>query len=184
MNAIAHHMSSPRTGHGARHPLARRAAARSSTRPAGPRPARTLRAAAVVLGVAAALELATLVTLAATRGSVSAAILSGDPHATAAQLQAASIELTAREIAGGVLTVLLAWLAWANGRGQDWARLLLCAVFALSGVGLLGALADHAATYAPAALSVGAATIAAQLAAVVLVFTPASARYYRRAAAR
>jgi hypothetical protein len=71
------------------------------------------------------------------------------------------------------------WLAWANGRGEDWARLVSLASFALLTLSLIQALADHAATYAPATTIAAAAVWFLGLASLGLIFTPAANRYYR-----
>ena len=184
MNAITHQMSSAAgAGRGSRRlPASRAGASRPAAAPvpAGPRPAGTMAAAVWVIYAAAILEVAAVITIAVTYGSVHAAVLAADPRLAPAQWDRLAFEITARAVSGGFIAVLLAWLARANGRGQDWARLVLCAVFSLSALGLLISLSDHVARYATADLAVGSALLLAQLAAVVLVFTPQASRYYRR----
>jgi membrane protein implicated in regulation of membrane protease activity len=90
--------------------------------------------------------LVTLITIVATAGSVKSAILGSHPAAW----HLALIHLTINEIAAPIVMVLWAWLAWANSRGYDWARLVFTALFALTTLSLIGALAHHAAVYARA----------------------------------
>jgi hypothetical protein len=75
--------------------------------------------------------------------------------------------------------VLLLFLAWAIGRGQDYARLVLSAFFALSTLSMLFLVSQDAASVAPADMIASGVFWAIQLAAVILVFVPQSAPYYR-----
>ena len=75
------------------------------------------------------------------------------------------------------------WLAWANGRGRDWARVLAAAAFLTLTLSLLLTLAQDAVAFAPADVAAAAVEWALGLASVVLVFTPASCRYFRPPAA-
>jgi hypothetical protein len=79
---------------------------------------------------------------------------------------------------------LWVWLASANGKGKDWARMLSGACFGVSTLTVLGLLAQHAATIAPADVIAAAVVWAIGLASVVLIFTPAAGRYYRPELAR
>ena len=136
---------------------------------------RTVVNAVRLMYAGAALELATLITIVATAGDVKAAILSSHPAAW----HVALIHLTADEIAAPIAIVLWVWLAWAIGRGYDWARLVFAAFFALTTLSLLNALARHAAVYARADLLAGTALWLVALAAVVLLFSKQSNSYYR-----
>ena len=138
------------------------------------RPPHTVVNAVRLMYAGAALELATLITIVATAGSVKSAVLSSHPAAWHLVL----FHLTADEIAAPIAIVLWAWLAWANGRGHDWARLAFTAFFSLITMSLISALANHAAVYARADLIVGLALWLVALAAVVLIFTKKSNPYY------
>jgi len=152
------------------------------TRPhtGAPRPPRTVLNAVRLMYAGAAIELATLITILVTEGSVRAAIL----HSHPALWQVALVHLTADEIGAPIAIVLWVWLAWANGRGYDWARLVFTALFALTTLGLLGGLAGHAATYARADLIAGTVLWLVALAAVVLIFSKQSNQYYRHESAQ
>jgi hypothetical protein len=140
-----------------------------------PRPPRTVLTAVRLMYAGAALELAALITIVVTAGSVKSAVLQNDP----AHWHFALINLTADEIGAPIFIGLWLWMAWANGRGNDAARLVCTAFFALTTFSLLGALAGHAAVYARADLIAGAVLWLIALAAVALIFSKKSSTYYR-----
>ena len=151
-----------------------RGALRMRLWPAVPRP-RTVRAAVTLMLAGAAAELAAMITVAVTASTVRAAVAARYPAAVHAAMVHQVIDLAAAPIAIG----LWLWLAWANGRGQDWARMISGACFGLLTLGVLGNLAQDAATYAPADMIAAAIVWALGLVSVVLIFTPAAGRYYR-----
>jgi hypothetical protein len=151
-----------------------RGAMRMRLWPAAPRP-RTVRAAVRLMLAGAAAELAALITVIATVGSVRAAIAAHDTAAAHLLMVHEVIDMAAMPVAIGFWL----WLAWANGKGEDWARLLSAACFGVLTLGMLGLMSLHAATYAPAAMIAAAIVWAIGLASVVLIFTPAAGRYYR-----
>jgi len=153
-----------------------RGALRMRLRPGPGRPPRTVSAAVRLMCIGAAVELAALATLVATMGSLKAAVLARDP----AQWHTALLMLTAKEVFAPIGIALWLWLAWANGRGHDWARLIFTWFFGLFTVSLLIALAQHAAVYAPADLAALTALWLVALASVVLIFSKASRPYYRQ----
>jgi hypothetical protein len=142
--------------------------------PAAPRP-RTVRAAVTLMLAGAAAELAVLVSTIVTMGAVRTAVAARD----AAAVQAATVHQVA-DIAVAPLAIgLWLWLAWANGRGEDWARLVSAACFALISMSLITALAQSAMTFAPVTTIAAAVEWFLGLCSVVLIFTPAAFRYYR-----
>jgi hypothetical protein len=145
-------------------------------RPGPSRPPRTVFAAVRLMCVGAVVELAALLTVVATAGSLKAAILARDP----AQWHTALVMLTAKEVFAPVGIALWLWLAWANGRGHDWARLIFTWFFGLLTVNLLLALAQHAVRYAPADLAALTALWVLALVSMVLIFSKASWPYYRQ----
>jgi hypothetical protein len=151
-----------------------RGAARMRLWPAAPRP-RTVRAAVKLMLAGAAAELAAMVTVVVTSGAVRAAVAAHHPAAVQAVMVHQVIVLVAAPVAIGMWL----WLAWANGRGEDSARMISSACFALLTLAVLGQLSDHAATYAPAGMIAAAIVWAIGLVSVVLIFTPAAGRYYR-----
>jgi hypothetical protein len=152
-----------------------RGAVRMRLWPAARRP-RPVRAAVTLMLAGAAAELAALITVIVTMGSVRAAVAAARDTAAAHALLAHEII----DIAGAPVAIgLWLWLAWANGKGEDWARLLSAACFGLLTLTLVGSQTEHAAAYAPAGMIAGAIVWAIGLASVVLIFTPAAGRYYR-----
>jgi hypothetical protein len=149
---------------------------RMRLRPGPSRPPRTVLAAVRLMCIGAVVELAALATLVATMGSLKAAVLARDP----AQWHSALVMLTAKEVFAPIGIALWLWLAWANGRGHDWARLIFTWFSGLLTVSLLVALAQHAAVYAPADLAALTALWLVALASMVLIFSKASWPYYRQ----
>jgi hypothetical protein len=147
-----------------------RGALRMRLWPAAPRP-RTVRAAVTLMLAGAAAVITVAVTAGAVRAAVAARYPAAVPPATVHQV----LVLASAPVAIG----LWLWLAWANSRGQDWARMVSAACFGLLSLVMLGNLSQHAATYAPADMIAAAIVWAIGLVSVLLIFTPAAWRYYR-----
>jgi hypothetical protein len=142
--------------------------------PAAPRP-RAVRAAVRLMLAGAAAELAAMITLVVTSGAVRAAVAARDPAALHAVMVHQVIDLAGAPIAIG----LWLWLAWANGKGEDWARMLSGVSFLVLTLAVLGSLAQRGPSYAPGDGITAAIVWAIGLVSVVLIFTPAAGRYYR-----
>ena len=151
-----------------------------------PRPARpgTVRAAVALMCAGAVLELGVVLTVMVSAGSVRASVLRHDPGLTTAQWHAIVVHLTVDEIGGPIVALLWLWLAWANSRGHDWARPAFMAFFAFITVGVLIALGEGAAVYAPADMIAAAVLWCVGLAAMTLIFTPRAGQFYRPEANR
>jgi hypothetical protein len=156
-----------------------RGALRMRLRPAVPRP-RSVRAAVRLMCAGAVAEVAAVVTVLVTIGSVKAAVVARGP----AEWHSVLVHLIVVEAAAPVAIGSWLWMAWANARGHDWARLLAVAFFSLVTMGLIGDLVQRGAVYAPADLIAGGAEWAVGLAALVLIFTAQSNRYYQPEPAR
>ena len=140
--------------------------------PAAPRP-RAVRAAVTLMLAGAAAELAALITVAVSFWAVRAAAARYPATMDAVLVHQVAV-LACAPLAIG----LWLWLAWANGKGEDWARMLSAACFGLLTLSVLAALAQHAEADAPATMIAAAAVWAIGLASVILIFTPAACRYY------
>jgi hypothetical protein len=151
-----------------------RGAVRMRLWPAAARPW-PVRAAVRLMLAGAAAELAAMITVVVTSGAVRAAVAARYP----ALAHVVMVHQVADLVCAPVATGIWLWLAWANGKGEDWARLLSGVCFALLTMIVLGALGEHAVTYAPAYMIAAAVVWAIGLASVVLIFTPAAGRYYR-----
>ena len=151
-----------------------RGAVRMWVWPAAPRP-RSVRVAVKLMLAGAAAELAAMITIISTLGSVRATVAARD----AAAMQAVHLhQVTVIGLAPAAIGMWL-WLAWANGRGQDWARMLSAGCFALISLSVMAQVAQGAAAFAPATMIAAAIVWALGLSSVVLIFTPAAGRYYR-----
>jgi hypothetical protein len=151
-----------------------RGAVRMRLWPAAPRPA-TVCAAVRLMCAGAAAELAVLLTVVLTRGHVKAAVLAEYPSAW----HPTQVHLGLDMASAPVIIGLWLWLAWANGQGRDWARVLSAAAFLTLTASMFIALSEDAVAFASADMVAVAVEWALGLASVVLVLTPASSRYFR-----
>jgi hypothetical protein len=139
-----------------------------------PRPVRN---AVRLMCTAAVLELAVLVTVVVTLGTVRSAIVQ---EATAAQWHTAMLTQIAPLAAGApIMAGLWLWLAWANGQGYDWARFASIALFGLLTLELVTGLGVGAVLYAPADLIALTVPWLTGLAAMVLIFSHTANPYYQ-----
>ncbi len=144
-------------------------------RPTVPHSARTVRAGVKLIYLAALAELAAVITIVVTSAAVQAYVHRTVPSAT----HAAALSLTEDEIVAPIAVVLLLWLAWAVGRRHYWARVVFFIFFCLATLSIIAALSEGAPVVAPADFAAGVLAWLLQLAAVVLIFNPQSAPYYR-----
>jgi hypothetical protein len=154
-----------------------RGALRMRLRPGVPRP-RAVLSAVRLMYAGAVLELAAVITIVATAASLRSAILQRNPGFTAAQWHAVHANLVTDYIGAPIVIGLWLWMAWANGRGYDWARVVFAAFFGIISVSLLIALVQDSAVYARADLIAGAVQWLVALAAVALIFSRQSWPYY------
>jgi hypothetical protein len=151
-----------------------RGAARMWLWPAAARP-RAVRTAVTLMLAGAAAELAVVITMLMTAPAVRAAVAAKDAAAVHPVMAHQFVDLAAAPLVIG----LWLWLAWANGRGEDWARMVSAACFGLLALSMIAVLAQGGAVYAPADVTVASLESAVGLVSVVLIFTPAAWRYYR-----
>ncbi len=149
-------------------------------RPGVPRSAPVVFAAVRLMYLGAVVEVMTLITVVLTAGMLRSEILSVDPGFTAAQWQALVWTNLAPLVGGGTMaTVVWLWMAWANGRAHRWGRTGFAVFFAITTLSLLNGISQDAAAYAMPDLIAGIALWLVALAAVVLLYTRSSARYFR-----
>jgi ABC-type multidrug transport system fused ATPase/permease subunit len=146
-------------------------ALRVRLRPRVPRSDRCAFAAVRLMYLGAVVEFAVVLTIVATRGDVKARILVRDPGYTRVEWHA---EVTRAfeplVIAAGLAVGFWLWMAWANGRGYRWARVLFALFFCVNTYSLLHGLAGGSALYARADLAAGTVLWLVEVAAVALVF--------------
>jgi len=151
-----------------------RGAVRMRLWPAAPRP-RAVRAAVKLMLTGAAAELAVAITMLTTAPAVRAAIAARD----AAAVHGAAVHLILDLTLAPLVIGLWLWLAWANGRGEDWARMVSAACFGLLTLSMLAVLGQGGLIFARADVAVASAEWVLGLASVALIFTPRACRYYR-----
>ena len=145
---------------------------------------RGVRDAVRYMRLGAVLNLAVLVTIVVTLGSVrSAAVQDAAVHWHTVMATQVVPVLASAAIGAGVWL----WLAWAVGRGYNWARFAFAALFGLLTTGPVVVLAEGGGPVATAVLMPDLlATMALWLVAlvvVVLIFNEAVSPYYQRQAA-
>lgn len=119
----------------------------------------------------ALLELATAITVLVTIGDVRSSIVDRNPGYTQAQWHAeVAGKLQPLVVGAGIAVGFWLWIAWANGRGHRWARIVFALFFGLNAYSLLDGLSEGSALYARADLAIGTVLCLVQLAAVVLIF--------------
>jgi hypothetical protein len=160
-----------------------RGAVRMRLRPAS-RPPRAVRGAVLLMCAGAAASLAAWITMVVTTGSIHSAVLHQYPAFTAAQWHGVLVELAIKEIGALACIGVWLWLAWANSRGHDWARIVFGAFYGLICLSMLVALSQGAPVYAPAAFGVGLVEWFIATAALVLIFCRPACLYYRPQPAR
>jgi hypothetical protein len=126
-------------------------------------------------GVAA--QLAALITVVMTAGSVRSAVAHRYPGLAEAQ-HAVNVNLVIDYVSAAVGIVVWLMLTRALLRGRGRARTALAAYFATMTLGILIAIGQDSAAYAPADVIADAVNWLIALAACVLLFTRASARFY------
>jgi hypothetical protein len=140
---------------------------------------RTVAAAVRLMCAGAVGYLAAWISTVVTESSVRSAMVRFAP----ARWHLMLVHITAIEAVVPVAVIGWLWLAWANGRGQDRARIALVPCFSLATLGLLLMLGLGATVYAPADLISLAAVWLVQLSAIVLIFNKRSENYYHPAEA-
>ena len=144
-------------------------------------PPRSVQNAVKLMYAGAAVEVIALVVALIARNSMKSALLKIHPNYTAAQLHAAvTVQTISLVIGAAVATGLWLWMAWANGQGYNWARILSAVFF---GISTLDLLITFAAVRAPASIIVGLVIWLVGLGAIVLLFSRESNAFFRQPSA-
>jgi hypothetical protein len=140
-------------------------------------PPRSVLNAVKLMYAGAAVEVVAVIVALVFRSSLKSVILAKHPHYTAAQLHTAEGARTIPLVIGGVIAVgLWLWMAWANGKGRSWARVLSAVFFGINTLDALVALflvRDSVATEI-----IGAVIWVIGLGAIVLLFSKDSRPFY------
>jgi hypothetical protein len=127
--------------------------------------------------LSAVVVIITLVTI----GGLKSSILTSHPDYTAAQRHNAEVAAVTVAVLGGLVAIgLWLWMAWANGRGHGWARIVATVFF---GINTLDLIVSVFRVHAAAALVVSGVVWLVGLVTVVLLFSTESTRFYRQRAA-
>jgi len=145
--------------------------------PAGT-PPRRVRSAIRLMFAAAAAQLAVLIITIATAGSVHAAVAHAVPGVALAQ-HAVNVDLVIDYVSDPVCIAVWLMMAWRLGRARERSRIALTVNLLGMSLGILIAIGEGAAVYAPADLIASIVTWLVVLAANVLVFSGTSNHYYR-----
>jgi hypothetical protein len=143
-----------------------------------------VRNAVRLMYLGAVLNLAVMVTILVTLGGVRSAVIGAAVQWHTVLLTQVVPVLASAPIGAGVWL----WLAWANGRGHNWARFAFMALFGLLTTGLLIGLAEgdgeHALRYTRADLIAATVLWLVGLVAMLLTFSQAASPYYQQEPAR
>jgi hypothetical protein len=118
----------------------------------------------------------------ATMGSLKSAIRSQYPGYTASQIHTAQVAaIVAAVVIGAIAIGLWLWMAWANGKGKSWARIVATVLFALNTIDLLTLIArPHSALSLVFALLVWLAGLGA----IFFLWQRESSAYFQAMSAR
>ena len=144
---------------------------------------RTVLNAVRLMYLGAVAELSVLIILILTANGIRTAALHRYPHDSAQVLQAVHVDHIVDLVAIPLAIALWLWMAWANGKGNDWARLVAVSLFALNTLAMIFQLARDTAAVAPAAMIASGVAWAIGLAAITLIMWKQSWPYYERQAA-
>ncbi len=139
-------------------------------------PPASVRNAVRLMYAGAALSAIVVIVSLLTIGSLKANILAHYPHYTAAQVHTAEVAGVITSIIGGLIAVgLWLWMAWANGRGRSWARIVAAVFF---GINTLDLIVSFARVHAVGTLIVGILVWLVGLGAIVFLFSKESGAYF------
>ena len=150
-----------------------------------PEPARaerpnSVRNAVRLMYAGAALSAVVLIDTLLTISTLKHGILDRHPDYTATQRHNAEIAAVVTAVIGGVIAIgLWLWMAWANGRGRNWARIVSAVFF---GINTLDLIISFTQVHVLAALIVGVVVWLVGLGAIILLFRKESAPYFARSA--
>jgi hypothetical protein len=145
-------------------------------------PPRSVLNAVRLMYAGAALELLALIIAVATRASLKVAILARHPLYSTAQVHHAEVARAAPLVIGALIAIgLWLWMAWANNRGRNWARVLSAVFF---GINTFDLFISFFVVRATATMIVGVVIWLVGLVAIVLLFSKESAPFFRQQPAR
>lgn len=148
--------------------------------PAGGRPPRprSVQTAVRLMYAGAVLDAVGVILGLATAGSLKADIIRRSPNLTARQIHGVEVfSIVGTVIIGLIAIGLWLWMAWANGRGRSWARILSAVLF---GIDTLSLALSFTRANVIGAVILGVLVWLAGLGAIYLIFSKESAPFYQR----
>ena len=140
-------------------------------------PPRSVLNAVRLMYAGAALELLALIIALVTRASLRLAIVARHPLYNTAQVHHAEAARATPLVLGALIAIgLWLWMAWANSRGRNWARILSAVFF---GINTFDLLISFFVVRATATMIVGVVIWLVGLGAIVLLFSKESAPFFR-----
>ncbi len=146
-----------------------------------PEPSRTERPPSVrnavrLMYAGAALSAIVVIVTLVSIASLKSAILTKYPHYTSTQVHNAEVAAVVASVIGGVIAVgLWLWMAWANGRGRQWARIVAAVFF---GINTLDLIFSFARIHALGSVIVSILVWLVGLGAIVFLFNKQSAPFF------
>jgi hypothetical protein len=139
---------------------------------------RSVRIAVRLMYVGAALDAVGVILGLATIGTLKSAIAKRFPSYTPTQIHGAEVIGIVSTVAIGLIAIgLWVWMAWANGRGKSWARVVAAVLFGINTVNLLLSLAR---VHVGGAAILGILVWLVGLGAIFLIFSKESAPFYQQ----
>jgi hypothetical protein len=138
---------------------------------------RSVQAAIRLMYAGAALEAVGVILGLVTVGSLKAAIVKRSPNLTATQVHGVEIFSVVGTVLIGVIAIgVWLWMAWANGRGRRWARVVAAVLF---GIDTLSLLLSFTRANVIGAVILSVLVWLAGLGAIILIFGRESAPFYQ-----
>jgi hypothetical protein len=132
----------------------------------------------------AAVEVVAIIIGLLSRASLKSSILARHPDFTTRQLHAAEAAGLVVTVIGGVIAIgLWIWMAWANGQGRNWARVVSAVFFGINTLGLIVSLAARSSVaemHTAGSIIGGVVIWLIGLAAIVLIFNKKSGPFYQQ----
>jgi hypothetical protein len=147
-----------------------------------PEPPQPVRTAVRLMYVGAALSAIEIIIGLVTISSLKSAIRSQYPGYTSSQLHTAEVVGVTTVVVIGLIAIgLWLWMAWANGAGKNWARIVATVFFGLNTIDLLTLVARPHATFG---LVLAIVVWLVGLGAILLLWQRESSAYFQARSAR
>lgn len=159
-------------------------AVRMRLRPSLPRSDQSALTAVKVMFLGAALQLVTAGAIWRTMAEVKSNIVKRSPGLTKTQWHAVAVgQLEPVAVAASLAVGAWLWMAWANGRGHTWGRIVFAVFFGVNTLSLLNGLIHGSAIYAPTDLYAAVLLWLVELVALVTLLHEDVRRIIRRSRA-